>query len=364
VVAVYKVIRKSESGDGVKEPKKIELPREVWMGPRVISRVAHVCRKLGLGRRALIVADPRTFELVGARVKAQLERAKFNVMHTIITEADLATVARVREISHDRVDFFLGVGGGKSIDVAKLASFQEGKPFVSVPTAASHDGIASSRASIKGGKKPTSIETHAPIAIIADTLIIRRAPHRLLAAGCGDIIANLTAVRDWQLAHRVKGEPYSEYAATLSLVSYHIVMENAEVIRKRTEESVREVVKALISSSVAMAIAGSSRPASGSEHLFSHALDITAPKPALHGEQCGVGTIMMAYLHGEDWVAIKRALRTIGAPTNAKELGIPPRYIVKALTIAHRIRPERYTVLKDGLKKKAAERLAKITGVI
>jgi glycerol-1-phosphate dehydrogenase [NAD(P)+] len=233
-----------------------------------------------------------------------------------------------------------------------------------VPTAASHDGIASSRASIRGRRKPTSIETHAPIAIVADTLVIKRAPHRLLAAGCGDLVANLTAVRDWQLANRLKGEPYSEYAATLSLVSARIVMENAEVIRRHTEESVRKVVKALISSSVAMAIAGSSRPASGAEHLFSHALDITAPRPALHGEQCGVGAIMAAYLHGEDWQAIKGALQTIGAPTNARELGIPPKYIVKALTIAHRIRPERYTILKEGLKPQAAERLARATGVI
>ncbi|MGQ9788169.1 MAG: NAD(P)-dependent glycerol-1-phosphate dehydrogenase [Candidatus Hadarchaeaceae archaeon] len=344
--------------------KKIELPREVWLGPKVITKSADVCRKLDLGKKALIVADPRTFELVGSKIKSQMTRANFNVNHTIIKEADLTTVAKVREISGGKVDFFLGVGGGRCIDVTKLASFQEGKPFVSIPTAASHDGIASSRASIKGGKKPTSIQTHAPIAIIADTLIIKSAPHRLLAAGCGDIISNLTAVRDWQLAHRIKGEPYSEYAATLSLVSYQIVMENAEVIRNRTEESVREVVKALISSSVAMAIAGNSRPASGSEHLFSHALDITAPKPALHGEQCGVGTIMMAYLHDEDWAAIKKTLKTIGAPTCAKELGIAPRYIVKALTIAHRIRPERYTVLKNGLSKGAAERLAKVTGVI
>ncbi len=348
----------------MKDPKKIELPREVWMGPQVISKVADVCRRLGLGRRALVVADPKTYKLVGSEVESRLARAKFEVMHTIIKEADLAAVSAVRKMSHGQADFFLGVGGGRSIDVAKLASFQEGKPFVSVPTAASHDGIASSRASIHGAKGATSMETQAPMAIIADTLIIKRAPHRLLAAGCGDIMANLTAVRDWQLAHRAKGELYSEYAAMLSLVSYQIIMENADVIRSGTEESVRKVVKALISSSVAMAIAGSSRPASGAEHLFSHALDITAPKHALHGEQCGVGTIMMAYLHGEDWIAIKRALRTIGAPTTARELGIPAKYVVKALTIAHRIRPDRYTILNEGLNRKAAERLATTTGVI
>ncbi len=348
----------------MKKPKRIELPREVWMGPRVLAQVADVCRRLCPGKRALIVADPTTFKLVGCKVENQLKRAKFQACHTLIQQADMATVSRVRKLIAGKVDFLLGVGGGRCIDVAKLSSFQEAKPFVSVPTAASHDGIASSRASIRGGKKPTSIETHTPIAIIADTLVIKRAPHRLLAAGCGDLVANLTAVLDWRLAHRLGGEPYSEYAATLSLVSAQVVLESAEVINRHTEESVRKVVKALISSSVAMAIAGSSRPASGAEHLFSHALDLVAPKPALHGEQCGVGTIMMAHLHGEDWQAIREALRTIGAPTNARELGIPARYIVKALTIARRIRPERYTILKNGLKPRAAEELAKVTEVI
>lgn len=349
----------------VKEAKHIELPREVWMGPRVLKRVSDVCNRLHVGKRALIISDSITFKLAGSSVHRILSEKNFEVRYSLIEQADMTTVARIRElIRKDRIDFLLGVGGGKCIDVAKLASFREGKPFVSVPTAASHDGIASARASIKGARRPVSIGAQAPIAIIADTLIIKSAPHRLLAAGCGDLIANFTAVRDWELANRIRGEPFSEYAAALSSMSAQLVLKNASVIREHTEESVRKVVKGLISSGVAMGIAGSSRPASGSEHLFSHALDLIAPQPALHGEQCGVGTIMMMYLHEGDWQAIRDALRTIGCPTNAKELNIPPKYIVKALTIAHKIRPERYTILGDGLSKRAAERLAKKTGVI
>jgi len=311
-----------------------------------------------------MVADTTTFKLVGAGVERSLGRAGLDVKRSLVKQADMSTVSRVRKLVRGKVDFLLGVGGGTCIDVAKLASFKEDKPFISIPTAASHDGIASSRASIKGGRKPTSIQTHSPIAIVADTLVIKRAPHRLLAAGCGDLVANFTAVQDWELARRLFNEPFSEYAAALSRLSAQIVMENAKLIRSHTEESVRKVVKALISSSVAMGIAGSSRPASGAEHLFSHALDQLAPKPALHGEQCGVGAIMMAYLQGEDWQAIRDALRTIGAPTDANGLGIPAKYVVKALTVAHRIRPERYTVLGAGLSKRAAEQLAHVTGVI
>jgi glycerol-1-phosphate dehydrogenase [NAD(P)+] len=348
----------------VKGQKLIQLPREVWMGPGVLQRVAEVCDRLCPGKGAIVVADRKTFDIAGRKIERQLKYHGYEPTHVLIREADMTTVDHVRIVTQKKADFFIGVGGGRAIDVAKLVSFREGKPFVSVPTAASHDGIASSRASIKGGKKPTSIETHAPIGIVADTLVIKRAPHKLLAAGCGDLVANLTAVRDWQLAREEKGEPYSEYAATLSKVSARLIIDNAKTIRNHTEESVRKVVKALISSSVAMAIAGSSRPASGAEHLFSHALNLVAPKPALHGEQCGVGAIMMAYLQGEDWQSIRDALETIGAPINAKGLGIGERYIVKALTIAHRIRPERYTILKKGVDRKTAERLAKATGVI
>ncbi len=348
----------------MKEPKCMELPREVWMGPRVLEKVADVCQRLHLGKRALVVADPNTHEVAGESVCRSLKKAGIDTEHVTVERADMKMVESVRELVKDKVDFLLGVGGGTSIDVAKSASFQEGKLYISVPTAASHDGIASARSAIKGGKTHTSVEAQPPIAIIADTQIIANAPHRLLAAGCGDMIANYTAVRDWELAHRLTGEPYSEYAAALSQMSAKLVMESAEVIKRGTEESARKVVKALISSGVAMSIAGSSRPASGSEHLFSHALERVAPEPALHGEQCGVGAIMMTDLQGDDWRVIRDALRTIGAPTNAKELGIEPKYIVEALAKAHDINPERYTVLKDGLSEQAAERLAKETEVI
>ncbi|HIQ10558.1 MAG TPA: iron-containing alcohol dehydrogenase, partial [Pyrodictium sp.] len=210
-----------------------------------------------------------------------------------------------------------------------------------------------------------SIKARTPIAIIADIKIIAKAPHRLLVAGAGDLIAKLTAVRDWRLAHRLKGEYYGEYAASLALLSAKHVIKYASIIRHGGEEAARIVVEGLISSGVAMCIAGSTRPASGSEHLFSHALDLLAPKPALHGEQVALGTIMMMYLHGGNWRAVRATMKRLGLPVTAKELGIEDSIIIKALTIAHKIRPERYTILGEtGLTWEAAEKLARVTKVI
>jgi len=85
----------------------------------------------------------------------------------------------------------------------------------------------------------------------------------------------------------------------------------------------------------------------------------------LHGEQCGVGTIMMAYLYEMNWKRIKKTLRKVGAPITAAELGIESKYIVQALVRARAIRPERYTILEEKrLDYDSAEKIARATGVI
>ncbi|MCX9012066.1 MAG: NAD(P)-dependent glycerol-1-phosphate dehydrogenase [Candidatus Methanoperedens sp.] len=345
--------------------KGMQLPRNVVVGHGVINDTGKVCKDLKLNGSALIVAGESTIKAAGKTVEVCLEDCGFDVDAVIIKDP---TIDEVKKVENRAVEtgasFLLGVGGGKSIDIAKLASMHLDLPFISVPTAASHDGIVSSRASIRENNVTVSEAASTPIAVIADTAIIAAAPYRLLAAGCGDIISNYTAVRDWELAYRLRNEPFSEYASIISKMTAKILIESAESIRPGIEESAWTVMKALVASGVAMSIAGSSRPASGSEHKFSHALDEIAPKPALHGEQCGVGTIMMMYLHGGNWQEIRCALKAIGAPACASELGIKEEYIIQALLHAHEIRPERYTVLGTGLTREAAEKVARITKVI
>jgi glycerol-1-phosphate dehydrogenase [NAD(P)+] len=211
-----------------------------------------------------------------------------------------------------------------------------------------------------------SIAAEPPLAVVADTEILADAPWELTTAGCADIISNYTAVLDWRLARRLKNVSYSEYGAALSEMTAEILVDNADSVRPGLEESAWVVVKALVSSGVAMSIAGSSRPASGAEHLFSHQLDRIAPGTALHGHQAGVGSIVTAYLHGGEsgmWRNIRDALESIDAPTNADELGVTEDQVIEALTTAHEIR-DRYTILGDGLEERAARQAAEYTGVI
>jgi glycerol-1-phosphate dehydrogenase [NAD(P)+] len=338
--------------------KWMQLPRDVVIGHDVLGQLPAVCEDLKLGPSALLVSGKGTMILAGNRVKKILSE-EYKV-RSFLAEEITAPVIKKAEKAAKGADFLIGVGGGRVIDTAKIVSFNLDLPFISVPTAASHDGIASARASVSLGTGHSSLEAQPPVAIVADTGIIASAPHRLLAAGCADIISNYTAILDWELAHRVKGEPMSEYAITLSKMTAEILVKNAHLIRPHQEESAWFVVKALVSSGVAMSIAGSSRPASGGEHKFSHALDKLAPGKALHGESCGIGTIMSMYLHGGDWRGIRSSLKTIGAPVTPADLGIDDSVAVEALLMAKTIRPERFTIFDMGLTRESAERLVQM----
>jgi len=203
------------------------------------------------------------------------------------------------------------------------------------------------------------------LAIIADINVLSSAPRRLINAGIGDTIGKIIAVRDWKLASKLRGEYYGDYTASLALMSAKHALSCTRILNKDIKAGVRTLTEALISSGVAMGMAGSTRPASGSEHLFAHAIEMLYPNVGLHGELVALGTILMAYVHGINWRKIKRAMRRVGLPTKAKEIGIPDEGVIKALTIAHTIRPERYTILGDrGLTWESAEKIARETGVI
>jgi glycerol-1-phosphate dehydrogenase [NAD(P)+] len=344
----------------------MQLPREVIVGHGVIEGTGEIVHRLGFKESALIIAGLRTYDIAGKRVKEILEKEGMTVDTFLVETATVKDVEAVEEkIRALKPQIVFGVGGGTKIDTAKCSSSRQQIPFISVPTTATHDGIASPVASIKGLEKPYSIMAQAPLAIIADTSIIMQAPWRYSISGCEDVVAKLTAVRDWKLAHTERNEYYGGYAASLALMSAKHVMQNVQLMKNENEEGLRILIEALISCGVSMSIAGSSRPCSGSEHLFSHALDMIRPNHALHGERCGIGTIMMAYLHEQDWKRIRDALKQLGAPTNARQLGVEREDVLTALEMAATIRPERYTVLnKLNLGKEGYEHLAKVTEVI
>lgn len=345
----------------------MELPRIVLIGPDTISDLGRELARLGRSR-AMVVTSQTPFSLFSEKVSDVLRREEIHFHFHVVEKGNGVKDEFERILSSFSLtgfDALIGFGGGKVIDVAKLVASRMGVLFVSVPTVLSHDGIASPLASIPDNDRRYSFYAKTPGIIVADTSILVKAPHRHTVSGFADIIAKYTAVRDWRLAHLIKGEYYGDYAAKLAETAVDMVIKERDRIGEHREYGIRVLAEALINCGIVISIVGNSRPCSGSEHLFSHSLDLVANYPALHGEQVGVGTIMMAYLHNADWELVRDALKGVGAPTSYEGLKTTPEKIVEALTLAHKIRPERYTILgESGLTRAAAKSLAEETGVI
>ena len=341
----------------------MELPRQIVIGEKNIDDIGNFIANLANPKKVSLVSGDRVRKITYKKVERSLSDSKIKNVWHISTNNDVKAAKKTQqEIKKDGSDLIIGIGGGRSVDIAKMVAFNLKKPFVSVPTSASHDGIASPFVSLRGDK-PHSIIATAPLGVFVDIEILKKAPRKLLASGCGDLMAKVTAVRDWELARDNVGEYFGTYAANLASMSAKILIENSKSFKKKPD--VRMIVEALISAGVAACIAGSSRPCSGAEHLFSHALDYLEPGVGLHGEKCGIGSILIAKLQGQDWKKIVTMLKNVGAPTTAKQIGLKPKILAKALVIAPSLRPERYTILNQvKMTEEKAIALAKSTGVL
>ena len=342
----------------------MELPRLIVVGEKNINDIGSFLKSLKNIKKVSLVSGNNVKKIVQNNIESSLSASKIQMVWHLAKTNDKKSIQQIEQnVGKSKSELIVGVGGGRSVDIAKIIGFNLDLPFVSIPTSASHDGIASPFVSIKGNK-PHSVVATAPLGVFVDVDIIKKAPKKLLASGCGDLIAKITAVRDWQLGRDKTGEYYGRYSADLALMSAKILMEHSSKFSKKGLD-VREVVEALISAGVASCIAGSSRPCSGAEHLFSHAVDKLEPGIGLHGEKCGIGAIMIAKLQGQDWKKIVKTLKSVGAPTTAKEIGLKSEVLAKALTIAQSLRPERYTILKEvNMNENKAINLAKSTKVL
>ena len=345
----------------------MELPRKILVGDNVISELGNFVTDINNRISNVVIISGETVRTkIEDNIKKSFEKSHISNYWFIRKDASFETVSRIRlDIEELKPDVILGIGGGKSVDVGKMVAYGIKKSFISIPTSASHDGISSPFVSLKGSNKPHSIKVNTPIGILADIKLISEAPTRLLSSGCGDLIGKLTAVKDWELARDDNNEYFGAYSAYLAKLSADIIMNKSKELLLN-EYGIRTIIEALISAGVAAGIAGSSRPCSGSEHLFSHALEyITDGNCGLHGERVGLGTIIMSKLYDMDFERIRDVLENVKAPVKANQINLTEKDVVRSLLIAQDLRPERYTILsKTKLDKKSAYELAKSAKVI
>jgi glycerol-1-phosphate dehydrogenase [NAD(P)+] len=260
--------------------------------------------------------------------------------------ADLGSRAR-----RSGADVIVAIGGGRCIDVAKLAAARAGLTVVAVPTQLSHDGICSPVAVVPDDSpRAESVGAIAPRAVFISLPTLAGAPPASVRAGLGDLLANPLALRDWALAAERGLEDTDKRAWDLSTESFQLIEPHLDVdpaLAAKDPAFLRRLADALVLSGMAMICSGTSRPASGAEHEISHAIDEQFGGRALHGAQVAFGCVISTALYGDDTGAFRNRLARLGLPQHPSELGLRREDVVRLILGAPDTRPGRFTVLED-----------------
>ena len=245
-------------------------------------------------------------------------------------------------------DAIVAIGGGRTLDVGKLAAARAGIAIVSVPTQPSHDGICSPVAVVPDEEgRPESLGAVTPAAVFISMPTLLDAPEASVRAGIGDLLANPFALRDWALAAERGLDETDERAWALSSEAYELIQDTVEHANLGARlEIVPRLADALILSGMAMICSHSSRPASGGEHEISHAIDELFGGRALHGEQVAFGCLFSAALYDEDVEAFRGRLEALGLPAAPADLSLDEDEVVRILLHAPDTRPGRFTILE------------------
>ncbi|EXX90743.1 glycerol-1-phosphate dehydrogenase [Paenibacillus darwinianus] len=367
------------------------FPERMLVQAGAIGQVAPYLQDRG-NKRIVVVSDSETRKAAGATLLSDAKAAGLSAEETIVKPnaqgdvvADEASIVQVIiDIQRTNSDIAVAAGSGTIHDIVRYAAYTTGIPFVSVPTAPSVDGFTSKGAPILVRGEKITLPAIGPAALFADVAILRAAPRPLIAAGFGDMLGKYTSLFDWTFGHLTAGEPYSPLAAELTQQALTACVENADAIGSNTEEGVTILIHALIQSGIAMLIFGQSHPASGAEHHLSHYWEMAfvreGRRQLLHGAKVGVACTLIAALYHRvgaegmpaangfaerhrsiesQWSNIQAAInriplesrlreliRAVGGPSSLAELGVERELAEHSLQEAHRVRLNRYTLLR------------------
>jgi glycerol-1-phosphate dehydrogenase [NAD(P)+] len=342
--------------------RQVGTPLTIDIGPGAVEGLGPLLadRRISSGGHVAVIVGPGLGEEIAATLRPQLENGEIWDVAGGSVQAGADLAVRLRAGFYDAV---VGIGGGRTIDVAKYAASLSGMPVVAVATSLSHDGIASPVASLeddKAGRK-SSYGVQMPIAVVVDLDYVRRSGLAMRRSGIGDAISNLSAIADWRLAGRERGEAIDGVAVTFARIAATSVVHRDDGIDD--DPFLIALAESLVLSGLAMATAGSSRPCSGGDHEILHAIDHLFPGTAHHGELAGAASLFTSFLHDDAGLAagIDACLRRHGLPRTPADLGLTEEQFVEAVIAAPGTRPDRFTILEHlaldeaGVRRAVAE---------
>lgn len=270
--------------------------RNIVSGSKTVKRVGAILKENGFSGEMLLVADNNTLKAAEG-ILSSLNGFKVDTkIYNDLREATVKEVEVIKSLLKDK-DFVLSVGTGSLNDICRKAAADLDKPICIFGTAPSMDGFASYNAPLTDGNFKITYAAKSPELIIADTAILAEAPNELKSAGFGDMIGKYVGLIDWQVSSLITGEYYCDKVANLTRNATDKIMNLADRITAKDEESAAAVFEALLLTGIGMSFTKTSRPASGTEHILSHFWEckklLEGKISDFHGKKVGVATLLI-----------------------------------------------------------------------
>jgi len=270
-------------------------------GRGTVCRTAEMFASLFPGKKAVIVADENTWEVAGRDAQRSLDQAGIRSEAPYIFPAkdfyaEWQHIETLKSYLEGLDAVAIAVGSGVINDTVKLVSHMLDRRYMCVGTAASMDGFTAYGASItKDGNKQT-FDCPAPLGFVMDSQIAAAAPKELAASGYADLIAKIPAGADWMLADVVGSEKIDDFAWNLVQNGLKESLSDPAAVFAGDVDKTQALADGLLMSGFAMQAIQSSRPASGTEHQYSHCWDMEdlcfEGKHVSHGFKVGIGTLV------------------------------------------------------------------------
>lgn len=336
----------------------IAIPTILKVGKGTLKNLGTYIKSSGM-ENAVIYFGNGLIDLFGADVLTSLKNEGVTVLE--YKELDSINIEDIIGLAFSidtKAQVIVGIGGGKVIDASKYAAYLRKIPFISVPTSASSDGFSSASASLMVNGRRTSVPARMAYGIIADTDVIKSAPEKFLYSGIGDLVSKITALYDWVYEDKMGYTVLNDFAMMIAKKAVNsFVRTPFESIQE--DLFLRELLDSLAMSGIANEIAGSSAPASGSEHLISHALDKMLEQPQLHGIQVGIATYLMSRVQDHRYKRVNTIFTDTGFWDYVSTLELNRDDYEKAIDMAPTIKPHRHTYLHEEKYRQLAKQILK-----
>ncbi|MBC5649210.1 glycerol dehydrogenase [Christensenella tenuis] len=313
-------------------------PERYVQGPGEFKNIKHYTDKFG--KRIVAFIDQFFFEDFTKQLQTYYSGNGYE-LHTIefnseVTEEEIARHAE--ELKDWNAEVVLGIGGGKTIDVANAVAVPLGIPNIVIPTTAATDAPTSSLSVIyhaDGSHKGEFFFDHSPCLVLVDSEIIAKAPVRFLVSGMGDALATLIEAE----ANRKSDSPNLVYnndggfkrtvaATAIARACYDTLLRDGLKAKIACEENkVTEALENIIETNTLLSGLGFENNATAGAHSVNDGIT-SLPEGAktYHGEKVAFGTLTQLVIEDASNERLDEVIRfciDVGLPVCLADLQVP-----------------------------------------